>query len=127
LLQETDAEAIGRYRSDRGHRRCVPLSWHRREGTGPRPIRRVEIARARALISLIATQILSISGNVVARRYNVDRSAISRGDPKGKPRPETACSHQNDTKRTRTRNESTLNVPYLPYHTDRGQYLASNP
>ena len=35
LLQEMDADAIGRYRSVRGHRRCVPLSWHRREGTGP--------------------------------------------------------------------------------------------
>ncbi|MGB5615622.1 MAG: hypothetical protein WBM78_02195, partial [Desulfobacterales bacterium] len=43
-----------------------------------RPTRRVEIARARALISFVATQNLSISGNVVARRYNVDRSAISR-------------------------------------------------
>jgi hypothetical protein len=85
--------AIGRYRSDRGHRRCAPLSSYRREGAGQRPIRRVEIARARALISLIATQILSISKNVVPRLYNVDRSAISRGDPKGKPRPETACSY----------------------------------
>ena len=35
LLQEMDADAIGRYRSVRGHRRCVPLSWHRREGAGP--------------------------------------------------------------------------------------------
>ena len=26
---------IGRYQSVRGHRRCVPLSWHRRKGTGP--------------------------------------------------------------------------------------------
>ncbi|MGB5617034.1 MAG: hypothetical protein WBM78_09355, partial [Desulfobacterales bacterium] len=43
-----------------------------------RPTRRVEIARAHALIRYVATQILSISGNVVARRYNVDRSAISR-------------------------------------------------
>jgi len=40
--------------------------------------RRVEIARARALISFVAAQILSISGNVVARRFNVNRSAISR-------------------------------------------------
>ena len=31
LLQEMDADAIRRYRSVRGHRRCVPLSWHRRE------------------------------------------------------------------------------------------------
>ena len=31
LLQEMDADAIGRYRSVRGYRHCVPLSWHRRE------------------------------------------------------------------------------------------------
>jgi hypothetical protein len=30
LLQEMDADAIGRYRSARGHRGCVPLSWNRR-------------------------------------------------------------------------------------------------
>ena len=30
LLQEMDADAIGRYRSVRGHRRCELLSWHRR-------------------------------------------------------------------------------------------------
>ena len=70
----------------------------------PRPTIRVEIARARALVSYVATQILSISGSEVARRFNVDRS----GEPKGKPRPGTAFSHQNDTKRTRTRNKSTL-------------------
>ena len=43
-----------------------------------RPTIRVDIARSRALISYVATQILTISGNVVARRFNVDRSAISR-------------------------------------------------
>jgi len=43
-----------------------------------RPTRCVEIARARALISFVATQNLSISGSEVARRFNVDRSAISR-------------------------------------------------
>jgi len=42
------------------------------------PTIRVEIARARALISYVATQILSISVSDVARRFNVDRSAISR-------------------------------------------------
>ncbi|MGB5618547.1 MAG: hypothetical protein WBM78_17020 [Desulfobacterales bacterium] len=31
LLQEMDADAIGRYRSVRGHRRCVPLSWYRKK------------------------------------------------------------------------------------------------
>jgi chromosomal replication initiation ATPase DnaA len=44
----------------------------------PRPTRRVEIARARALIGYVATQFLSISGSEVARRFNVDRSAIRR-------------------------------------------------
>ena len=44
----------------------------------PRPTIRVEIARARALVSYVATQILSISGSEVARRFNVDRSATSR-------------------------------------------------
>ena len=56
--------------------RAVILASKRRSWT--RPTRRVEIARARALISYVATQNLSISGNVVARQYNVDRSAISR-------------------------------------------------
>ena len=43
-----------------------------------RPTIRVEIARDRALVGYVATQILSISGSEVARRFNVDRSAISR-------------------------------------------------
>ena len=43
-----------------------------------RPTIRVEIARARALITFVATQNLSISGSEVVRRFNVDRSAISR-------------------------------------------------
>ncbi len=42
------------------------------------PARRLEIARARALVGLIATRDLSFSGSEVARRLNVDRSAISR-------------------------------------------------
>jgi len=49
-----------------------------------RPTRRVEIARARALISFVATQHLSISVSEVARWYNVNRSAISRGK-QGRP------------------------------------------
>ena len=68
-----------------------------------RPTKRVAVARARALFNYFATQILSISGSEVARRFNVDRSAISRAAIKGKSGAETACSHQNDTKRTRTR------------------------
>jgi chromosomal replication initiation ATPase DnaA len=43
-----------------------------------RPARRPKIARVRALVGYIATRELSISGSEVARRLNVDRSAISR-------------------------------------------------
>ena len=43
-----------------------------------RPTGHVEIARARALISNVCTQMLTISGSEVARRFYVDRSAISR-------------------------------------------------
>jgi hypothetical protein len=74
LLQEMDADAIGPVR---GHRRCVPLSWYRKKELAL-PTRRVVIARARALISYVATQNLPISESEVARRFNVDRSAISR-------------------------------------------------
>jgi putative transposase len=40
--------------------------------------RRIEIARARALIGYIATRELLISGSELARRFNIDRSAVSR-------------------------------------------------
>ena len=53
-----------------------------------RPTRRVEIARARALISFVATQNLSISGSEVARQFNVDRSAISRANQRVSRDPE---------------------------------------
>ena len=53
-----------------------------------RPTIRVEIARARALISYVATQNLSISGSEVARRFNVDRSAISRATQRVSRDPE---------------------------------------
>jgi predicted regulator of amino acid metabolism with ACT domain len=39
---------------------------------------RVEIASALAMINYFTTQNLSISGSEVARRFNVDRSSISR-------------------------------------------------
>jgi len=42
------------------------------------PSKRLEIARARSLVSHIATQDWSITGSDVARRLNVDRSAISQ-------------------------------------------------
>ena len=53
-----------------------------------RPTRRVEIARARALISFVATQNLSTSGSEVARQFNVDRSAISRANQRVSRDPE---------------------------------------
>ena len=37
-----------------------------------------EVARARAVVSHIATRELSINGSEVARRLHVDRSAVSR-------------------------------------------------
>ena len=40
--------------------------------------KQVKSARARALIGYMATQDLSISGSEVARRLNIDRSAVSR-------------------------------------------------
>ena len=42
------------------------------------PTKQVKIARARALIGYMATQDLSSSGSEVARRLNIDRSAVSR-------------------------------------------------
>jgi len=53
-----------------------------------RPTRRVEIARTRALISYVSTQSLPISGSEVARRFNVDRSAISRATLRVRRGPE---------------------------------------
>lgn len=40
--------------------------------------RRIEIARARAVIGYIATRELAASGSEVACRFNIDRSAVSR-------------------------------------------------
>jgi len=59
---------------------CRHLKVDERELSSP--TRRVEIARARALISHIATWGLSLSGSQVAKRLNVDRSAISRAAQK---------------------------------------------
>lgn len=55
---------------------CGFLKVEERELAGP--TRRPEIARARALVGLIAIRDLSITGSEVARRLNVDRSAVSR-------------------------------------------------
>jgi len=55
---------------------CRYLNVDEKELAGP--TRRPKIARARALVGYIATRELSISGSEVARRLNVDRSAISR-------------------------------------------------
>jgi hypothetical protein len=52
LLREMDADAIGRYRSVRGHGRFVPLSCYRREGAGPPfKVDRSAISRANQRIS----------------------------------------------------------------------------
>ena len=55
---------------------CRHLGVDQSELAGP--TRRAAIARARALIACMATADLSISGSEVARRLNVDRSAVSR-------------------------------------------------
>jgi len=55
---------------------CRYLNIDEKELAGP--TRRPKIASARALVGYIATRELSISGSEVARRLNVDRSAISR-------------------------------------------------
>jgi hypothetical protein len=53
-----------------------------------RPNKRVGIARARALVNFVATQNLSIAGNEVTHRFNVDRSAISRASQRASRDPE---------------------------------------
>ena len=50
--------------------------------------RRIEIARALALIGYIATQELLISGSELARRFNIDRSAVSRAARRAAQDPE---------------------------------------
>jgi len=55
---------------------CRYLNINEKELAGP--TRRPKIASGRALVGYIATRELSISGSEVARRLNVDRSAISR-------------------------------------------------
>jgi len=55
---------------------CRNLNIDEKELAGP--TRRPKIASAPALVGYIATRELSISGSEVARRLNVDRSAISR-------------------------------------------------
>ncbi len=40
--------------------------------------KRIKVAHARAVVSVIATRDLSLPGSEVARRLNVDRSAVSR-------------------------------------------------
>ena len=52
------------------------------------PKKHPTIARARTLISYVFTQILSIYGAELARRFNVDRSAISRATQRVSRDPE---------------------------------------
>ena len=54
----------------------------------PRPTIRIEIARARALIGYVTTQILSISGSEVSRRFNEDYSALSQATQRVSRDPE---------------------------------------
>lgn len=54
--------------------------------------RRTGIARARALIGYMATQDLAISGSEVARRLNIDRSAVSRAVQRVRHDPELAAT-----------------------------------
>jgi len=53
-----------------------------------RPTKCFEIARARAPINYVYMQILSISESEVARRFNVDRSTISRATLRASRDPE---------------------------------------
>jgi REP element-mobilizing transposase RayT len=55
---------------------CRYFSIDEKEVAGP--TKRILIARARALVSYMATRDLSISGSQVGRRLNLDRSAVSR-------------------------------------------------
>ena len=55
-----------------------------------------------------AGRYLGIEEKELARRFNVKPFGHQPDYPKGKPRPGTACSHQNDTKRTRNRKKTTL-------------------
>jgi chromosomal replication initiation ATPase DnaA len=80
----------------------------------PRPTRRVEIARARALIGYVTTQVLSISGSEVARRFNVDRSAISRATLRVSPDPELPAAIKTIQKELELEtNQHRNNVPVL--------------
>ena len=60
---------------------CRYLNVDEKEPAGP--TRRPKVASARALVGYIATRELLISGSEVARRLNVDRSAVSRSRAKG--------------------------------------------
>jgi hypothetical protein len=55
---------------------CLYLEIDERELT--QPTRRSAVAQARGLIGFLATRELSIPGSMVARRFNQDRSAVSR-------------------------------------------------
>ena len=61
-----------------------------------------------------ACHYLGIEVKKLVRRFNVDRSVISRANQRISRDPGTACSHQNFKKRTRTRKKSTLKQ--RPFH-----------
>ena len=79
-----------------------------------RPTRRIEIARARALISYVATQNLSISGSEVACRLNVDRSVIGRATLRVSRDPELSAAIKSIQKELELEtNQHRNNVPLL--------------
>ena len=77
------------------------------------PTIRFEIARNRALISYVAAQILSISESDVARRFNVDRSAISRATQRASRDPELLSATKTIQRELET-NQHGINVPFQP-------------
>jgi chromosomal replication initiation ATPase DnaA len=78
-----------------------------------RPTRRVEIARTRALISYVATKNLSISVSEVARRFNTDRSSISRATKMVSQDRELPAATKTIQRELET-NQHGKNVPFQP-------------
>jgi len=65
---------------------CGNLDIHEKELASH--TKSLKVARARAVVSHIATWVLRISGSDLARRLNVDRSAVSRAAQRVENDPE---------------------------------------
>ena len=90
-----------------------------------RPTIRVEIARARALITFVATQNLSISGSEVVRRFNVDRSAISRAALRVSRDPELLSATKTIRRELELEKKSTMKQrPYFVYKPPRDRKMS---